>query len=119
MQSEWAVENDETCPDPLRPRARKDSRGFFMLPQSTSGEGYYTYGELDRRLDKGAYQYPYRAMMSGIFCVAFERQAIDRRRFGGGNIRLPGGRPHTDHASHKNGLQVDVRPMRKTVARCP
>lgn len=119
MQSDWAVENDETCPDPLRPRPRKDNRGFSMLPQSTAGDGYYTYGELNHRPDKGAYQYPHPLMMSAIFRVAFAWQAIDGRRFGVGNISLPGGRRHPDHASHKNGLQVDVRPMRKDGLEAP
>lgn len=90
-----------------------------MLPQSTAGDGYYTYGELNHRPDKGAYQYPHPLMMSAIFRVAFAWQAIDGRRFGVGNISLPGGRRHPDHASHKNGLQVDVRPMRKDGLEAP
>ena len=45
--------------------------------------------------------------------TAREWQAIDDRKFGVGDISLAGGQPNSDHASHKNGLQLDVRPMRK------
>lgn len=112
-----AISDDDT--DPARPRPRKDSRGLFMLPQATAGAGYYTYGILDRQPDRGAYQYPHPTMMTAILRVAFEWQAIDDSRFGVGNISLAGGRPHPDHASHKNGLQVDIRPMRKDRREAP
>jgi penicillin-insensitive murein endopeptidase len=97
--------------DPLRPV--RDSRGFFMLPRSPSESGYYTYGLMDRRPDRGGYQYPHPIMMQAILRVALEWQAIDRRRIGIGNISRANGVDDDDHASHQDGLQVDVRPVRK------
>ena len=99
--------------DPLRPRPTQDSRKFFMLPQSPMDSGYYIYGKLYGKPDKGAYQYAHPLMMTAILRVGLEWQAIDRRRFGVGNISLPGGVPNTDHSSHMSGLEVDVRPLRK------
>jgi murein endopeptidase len=52
-------------------------------------------------------------MMTAILRVGLEWQAIDKRRFGVGNISLPGGRKNKDHKSHMDGLQVDIRPLRK------
>jgi len=90
-----------------------DSRGFFMLPQAPMESGYYTYGKLDGKPDRGAYQYPHPIMMTAILRVGLEWQAVDRRRFGVGNISLAGGRKHSDHAGHRDGLEVDIRPLRK------
>lgn len=97
--------------EPLRPT--QDSRGFFMLPRSPAESGYYTYGRLDGAPDKGAYQYAHPIMMQAILRVALEWQAIDKRRIGIGNISLAGGPKHKDHSGHRNGLQVDVRALRK------
>jgi hypothetical protein len=110
---------DDKCPDPLRPRPPQDSRGFFMLPQAPMDSGYYTYGKLYEKPDRGAYQYAHPIMMTAILRVALDWQAIDRRRFGVGNISLPGGRQFKDHKSHVNGLQVDIRPLRKDGAESP
>lgn len=110
---EWAIEEDTTCPDPLRPRPTQDTRGYFMLPQSPMDAGYYTDGELYHKPDKGAYQYAHPIMMTAIFRVALEWQSTERRRFGVGNISLPDGKGTDDHKSHLDGLQVDVRPLRK------
>jgi hypothetical protein len=112
-KTEWAAEDDTTCPDPLRPRPTEDTRHYFMLPQSPMDSGYYTYGKLYGKPDKGAYQYAHPLMMTAILRVGLEWQSIDRRRFGVGNISLPGGPKHKDHKSHMNGLQVDIRPLRK------
>ena len=38
-------------PDALRPI--QDTRGFFMLPQGPVDAGYYTYGLMDGRPDRG------------------------------------------------------------------
>lgn len=84
-----------------------------MLPQSPMDSGYYVYGKLDRKPAKGAWQYAHPTMMTAILRVGLEWQAIDRRRFGVGDISLPEGRRHQDHKSHMDGLQVDVRPLRK------
>ena len=97
--------------DPLRPT--QDKRGFFMLPQTPMESGYYTYGRLNGEPDKGAYQYPHPSMMQAILRVGLEWQAIDKRRFGVGNISLANGPKHKDHAGHRNGLQVDLRALRK------
>lgn len=97
--------------DPLRPT--QDSRGFFMLPQAPMDSGYYVYGELYKQPAEGAYQFAHPIMMTAILRVALEWQALDRRRIGIGDISMAGGPKPPDHNSHKNGLQVDVRPLRK------
>jgi hypothetical protein len=97
--------------DPLRPT--QDTRGFFMLPRSPAESGYYTYGRLDGAPDRGAYQYPHPIMMQAILRVALEWQAIDNRRIGVGNISLADGTKHKDHKGHRDGLQVDMRALRK------
>lgn len=51
--------------------------------------------------------------MQAILRVGLEWQAIDQRRFGVGNISLAGGPKHRDHRGHRNGLQVDMRALRK------
>ncbi|TFW35555.1 penicillin-insensitive murein endopeptidase [Massilia horti] len=111
--AEWRYEDDERCPDPLRPRPTQDKRHFFMLPQAPAESGYYTYGKLYGEPAMGAYQYAHPIMMSTILRVALEWQAIDRRRIGIGDISLPDGRETPDHGGHKTGLDVDVRPLRK------
>jgi penicillin-insensitive murein endopeptidase len=98
-------------PDPLRPT--QDSRGFFMLPQTPMESGYYTYGLMDKKPDRGGYQYPHPIMMTAILRVALEWQAIDKRRIGIGNISRADAFDDKDHGSHLNGLQVDIRPVRK------
>jgi len=97
--------------DPLRPT--QDSRGFFMLPRSPAESGYYTYGTMDKKPDRGGYQYPHPIMMQAILRVALEWHAIDRRRIGIGNISRADGFNDKEHGSHKDGLQVDIRPLRK------
>lgn len=52
-------------------------------------------------------------MMQAILRVALEWQAIDRRRIGIGNISRADAFNDKDHGSHLDGLQVDVRPVRK------
>lgn len=67
--------------DPLRPI--QDSRGFFMLPRSPAESGYYTYGTMDKKPDKGGYQYPHPIMMQAILRVALvasHRPAPHRHR---------------------------------------
>jgi penicillin-insensitive murein endopeptidase len=112
MTTEWAVEDDDKCPDPLRPRPTQDSRGFFMLPQAPMDSGYYVYGKLYGKPAKGAYQYAHPIMMSGVLRVALEWQAIDKRRFGVGDISLAGGGVTPDHGGHRSGLDVDIRLLR-------
>ncbi|MYN08532.1 penicillin-insensitive murein endopeptidase [Pseudoduganella aquatica] len=97
--------------DPLRPPL--DSRRFFMLPQSPMDSGYYVYGRLHGKPARGAYQYAHPTMMTAILRVALEWQAIDQRRMGVGDISLAGGIRPPDHDTHRTGLEVDVRPLRK------
>jgi hypothetical protein len=97
--------------DPLRPV--QDKRGFFMLPRSPMESGYYNYGLMDKKPDRGGYQYPHPIIMQAILRVALEWQAIDRRRIGIGNISRADSFDDDDHDSHLDGLQVDVRPVRK------
>jgi hypothetical protein len=52
-------------------------------------------------------------MMTAILRVALEWQAIDERRIGVGNISRADGFDDDDHVSHLDGLQVDIRPLRK------
>lgn len=87
----------------------KDSRGFFMLPQAPQDGGYYVYGTPTQ----GAGQYAHPRMLTLLLNVEREWHAKDERKFGIGNISLAGGATFEPHASHKNGLQVDVRAIRK------
>ena len=86
----------------------KDSRGFFMLPQAPQDAGYYVYGTPG----KGAGQYAHPVMMTVLLYVEHNWQTEDQRKFGIGNISLAGREVFEPHASHQNGLQVDVRPLR-------
>lgn len=103
--------------DPLRPT--QDKRGFFMLPQTPMESGYYTYGLMDNKPDKGGYQYAHPVMMQAILRVGLEWQTTERRRIGIGNISRADGFDDEDHGSHLNGLQVDVRPIRKDAREMP
>ncbi|MBB5609069.1 MULTISPECIES: penicillin-insensitive murein endopeptidase [unclassified Janthinobacterium] len=87
----------------------KDARGLFMLPQAPEDAGYYVYGTPGG----GAGQYAHPTMMTAILRVEREWQAIDKRKFGVGNISRAGGLPYKGHATHLTGLEVDVRPVRK------
>lgn len=93
----------------------RDDRGFFMLPQTPEGAGYYVYGTPGR----GSGQYAHPALMTLLLSVEREWQTTERRKFGVGNISLAGGSRFRPHDSHMNGLQVDVRPLRKDGARVP
>lgn len=93
----------------------KDSRGYFMLPQAPEEAGYYVYGSPEQ----GAGQYAHPGTLTVLFFVEQEWQAIDRRKFGVGNISLAGGGEFKPHHSHMDGLQVDVRPLRKDGAHVP
>ena len=86
-----------------------DSRTYFMLPQAPQEAGYYVYGTPPH----GEGQYAHPSMMTMLLFVEREWAAIDNRKFGVGNISSAGGTAYDKHKSHKNGLQVDVRPLRK------
>jgi penicillin-insensitive murein endopeptidase len=93
----------------------KDSRGYFMLPQAPEDAGYYVYGTPLQ----GAGQYAHPSLMSVPFFIEREWQATDNRKFGIGNISLAGGGRFRPHATDKDGLQVDIRPLRKDGAHVP
>lgn len=88
--------------------APQDSRGLFMLPQAPEGAGYYVYGTPSH----GAAQYAHPTMMTLIHAVEREWALIESRRFGVGNISVAGGLAF-GHKSHRKGLEVDVRPLRR------
>lgn len=98
-------------PDPLRPV--RDTRGFFMLPQAPMEAGYYNYGLMDGKPDRGGYQYAHPVMMTALLRVELEWQAIDKRRFGIGNISRADKKYDDDHKTHREGLDVDIRALRK------
>lgn len=88
---------------------RKDKRGLFIILQAPEDAGYYVYGTPG----DGAGQYAHPAMMTAILRVEREWQAIDKRKFGVGNISLAEGVKYKGHATHRSGLEVDVRPLCK------
>ena len=92
-----------------------DSRRFFVIPQAPEDAGYYVYGTPVN----GRGQYAHSALMTGILRVEREWQAVDDRKFGIGNISLAAGLPFPGHATHKSGLEVDIRPLRKDGAQVP
>lgn len=87
----------------------RDSRNFFVLPQGYEGGGYYSYGTPDA----GRSQYAHPELITMIQQIAFRWAGCDHRKFGVGNISLANGVKHPDHRSHRNGLQVDIRLVRK------
>jgi len=92
----------------------KDSRGFFMLPQAPEDAGYYVYGNVGGKPNTGSLaQFAYPDMLSLIFAVERAWQAKDDRKFGIGNISIAGGFPYDKHQSHRKGIEMDVRPVRK------
>lgn len=93
----------------------QDTRGFFVLPQAPEEAGYYVYGTPSR----GRSQYAHPKLLTLIFQVEHRWGALDDRRFGVGNISLADGAIHTDHATHRSGLEVDIRPLRKDGKRLP
>lgn len=97
----------------------QDGRRYFMLPQAPADAGYYVYGKLDGKPSLGAFQYAHPALMTAILRVEREWQAVDGRKFGVGDISLAGGPPNKDHKTHKSGLEVDVRPLRKDGRQLP
>lgn len=87
----------------------QDARRYFMLPQSPEDAGYYVYGTPVG----GKFQYAHPNMMTALLWVEREWAAIDKRKFGIGNISLPNGGSTGEHHTHVDGMQVDVRAIRK------
>nr|WP_315401461.1 hypothetical protein [uncultured Duganella sp.] len=95
---------------PIQPRS---SKGFIMLPQAPEEAGYYVYGNVNGVPGTGPLaQYAHPDLMSMIFHIEREWQAIEDRKFGIGNISLADG-SRFDHATHRKGIEVDCRPVRK------
>lgn len=95
---------------PIQP---KESRGYFMLPQAPEQAGYYVYGTLHHVPGTGAQaQYAHPNLLTLIFRVEREWQAICDRKFGIGNISIDGGVAYDRHQSHKKGIEMDCRPVR-------
>ena len=86
-----------------------------MLPQAPEEAGYYVYG----RPSHGVFQYAHPAMMSVILLLSQQWQAFDKRKFGIGNISLADGKANRDHGTHRSGLEVDVRALRKDGLQLP
>lgn len=86
----------------------QDSRGLFMLPQAPEQAGYYVYGTPTR----GKAQYAHPSMLTLILAVEREWARTETRKFGVGNISVDGG-AFFGHKSHRKGLEVDCRPVRK------
>lgn len=93
----------------------QDNRNFFMLPQKPEEAGYYTYGTPS----EGAGQYAHPSTLSFLFWLESRWAAVEKRKFGVGNISLSGGVAFPPHKSHKSGLQVDIRPLRKDGTHAP
>lgn len=93
----------------------KDSRDYFMLPQAPEDAGYYVYGTPSG----GKFQYAHPSMMTMLLWVEREWAAVDTRKFGIGNISQADAGATSEHSSHVNGLQVDVRALRKDGLQLP
>lgn len=92
----------------------KDSRGYFMLPQAPEGAGYYVYGNVHNVPGTGSQaQFAHSNLLTVIFQIEREWQAISDRKFGIGNISIDGGKPYDKHMTHQRGIEVDCRPVRK------
>jgi penicillin-insensitive murein endopeptidase len=93
----------------------QDQRGFFYLPQLAADMGYYNYGTPRVGDNHGPSQYAHPKAISVIVRVASHWREIDNRRFGVGNISMANGSPwpDDDHQTHRSGLEVDVRPLRR------
>jgi hypothetical protein len=84
-----------------------------MLPQAPEEAGYYVYGNVGGLPGTGHLaQYAHHNLMSLIFWVEREWQAIDNRKFGIGNISVANGLKY-DHRTHMKGIEMDIRPVRK------
>lgn len=96
---------------PIQPN---DSRGYFMLPQAPEDAGYYVYGNKGGAARSGHLaQYAHPDLLSVIFYIEREWQAICGRKFGIGNISIDGGVKYDLHSTHQLGIEVDCRPVRK------
>ncbi|MBU0747385.1 MAG: penicillin-insensitive murein endopeptidase [Gammaproteobacteria bacterium] len=93
----------------------QDARGYFMLPQMPEESGYYTYGTPPG----GRAQYARVQMLNFIFKLEHGWSMIEERKIGIGNISLAQGKQFPPHRSHRSGLEVDIRPIRKDGSKRP
>lgn len=84
-------------------------RGFIQLP--ASGTGFYAYGVASKRWGTQRAVY-------GVMRVAQRWSGIGPA-LGIGNISLQNGGPMRPHKTHRDGTDVDVRPIRSDGARGP
>lgn len=84
---------------------------LVLLPQN--GKGYYTYSELKKQ-----YGTPKCLKALQSICAQFSTKFADIK-VGIGDISLQGGGELLPHRSHKQGLNVDVRPLRKDKKNLP
>lgn len=92
-----------------------DTRGYFMLPQAPEEAGYYTYGTPA----SGAGQYAHPRALTLLLLVERQWLQQDSRQFGIGNISLAEGVRFKGHATHRSGLEIDIRPLRLDGKRLP
>jgi hypothetical protein len=84
-----------------------------MLPQAPEEAGYCVYGNVGGVPGTGHLaQYAHPNMLSVIFSVEREWQAIADRKFGIGNISVANGLKY-DHHTHMKGIEMDIRPVRE------
>lgn len=93
----------------------QDSRSYFVLPQAPEEAAYYTYGTPGA----GRGQYAHPQMLTFILFLEHRWGAMDSRKIGIGNISLANGASFPPHRSHRSGLEVDMRPLRKDGKRLP
>lgn len=82
-----------------------DQCRFVQLPQNPAGGGYYTYGTPAR--GKGQYGLP-----DTIKLIQDVGRQSSGGAFGVGNISLANGGKFKGHGMHRNGANVDIRPLR-------
>lgn len=118
MKTPVLLEDHAGVPVPTAPVPRSDR--WAQLPQDPErgggGSGYYTYGKMPRGMSgtKADYQWGEPRTMQVIQSVAGHlANGPQFTPFGVGNISLADGRKTGEHASHKDGLGIDVRPARK------
>jgi hypothetical protein len=96
------------------PIQAKERRGYFMLPQAPEQAGYYVYGNLHGVAGTGHLaQFAHPNMLTYIFQIEREWQAMCDRKFGIGNISIDGGEAYDKHKTHRKGIEMDCRPVRK------
>ncbi|SOT98326.1 RHS repeat-associated core domain-containing protein [Xanthomonas arboricola] len=100
---------DESNQDDRRRRgAGVDIGKMYPLPQNQGEGGFYNYGTPSN----GAGQWGTGAALSAIFAAGhLWGLRGEESFFGVGNMSLKNGGTFPPHSSHRNGLDIDVRPM--------